>query len=70
MVRPPEGDEHGRGGNLGNARKKTFFLLRCLPLVWPFSTVRFQMSPQIVCLKGCIVTLFRFFTTVCFQMSL
>ena len=37
-----------------------------------FSTVCFQMSPQIVCTRGCIVTLVTIvwpFCTVCFQMS-
>ena len=36
-----------------------------------FSTVRFQMFPQIACLRRCIVTLVAFvwlFSTVCFQM--
>ena len=40
-----------------------FFLL--------FNTVRFQMSPQMACLRGCIVTLVAFiwlFSTVRFQM--
>ena len=40
--------------------------------VWFFSTVRFQMFPQIACLKTGIVTLIAFvwfFSTVRFQMS-
>ena len=40
--------------------------------VWLFSTVRFQMSPQIYCLRGGIVTLVAFvwpFSTVRFQMT-
>ena len=45
----------------------------CATLVWLFSTVCFQMSPQTVCTRRCIVTLVTivlFFSTVCFQMSL
>ena len=40
--------------------------------VWLFSIVYFQMPPQIVCSRGCKVTLVAFvwlFPTVCFQMS-
>ena len=39
--------------------------------VWLFSTVCFQMCPQIACLKGCKATLVAFvwlFSTVCLQM--
>ena len=39
--------------------------------VWPFSTVRFQMSLQMACLRRCKVTLVAFvwlFSTVLFQM--
>ena len=39
--------------------------------VWLFSTVRFQMCPQIACMGGCILTLVALvwlFSTVCFQM--
>ena len=39
--------------------------------VWFFSTVRFQMCPQMACPRGCIVTLVAFvwlFSTVRFQM--
>ena len=45
--------------------------LNWLHLYWLFPTVRFQMSPQSACTKGCIVTLVAFmwcFSTVCFQM--
>ena len=40
-------------------------------IFWFVSTVRFQMSPQIDCLRGCKVTLVAFvwlFSTVNFQM--
>ena len=40
--------------------------------VRPFSTVCFQMSPQIACLRGCIITLVALvwlFSSVHFQMS-
>ena len=37
----------------------------CVTLVWLFSTMCFQMSPQITCQRGCIVTLVAFvFSTV------
>ena len=38
--------------------------LNCLPLIWLFSTVCFQMSPQIACIRRCIVTKVAFFTFV------
>ena len=37
-----------------------------------FNTVRYQMSPQMVCIRGCIITLVAsvwLLSTVCFQMS-
>ena len=40
--------------------------------VWLFSTVRFQMCPQMAGIGSCIITLVAFvrlFSTVCFQMS-
>ena len=40
--------------------------------VWLFSTVHFQMCPQIACPRWCKITLVAFvwlFSTVCFQMS-
>ena len=53
----------GEGGSFG--------IVTLLAFVWLFSTVRFQMSPQIACLWGCKVTLVAFvwlFSTVRFQM--
>ena len=44
----------------------------CATLVWLFSIVCFQMSPQITCPRRGIVTLVAFvwlFSTVCFQMT-
>ena len=44
----------------------------CVTSVCLFSTVCFQMSPQIACLRRSIVTLVAFvrlFSTVCYQMS-
>ena len=41
--------------------------------VWPFSTVCFQMCPQIACCRGFIFTLVALvwlFSTVCYQMYL
>ena len=41
-------------------------------IFFTFSTVSFQMCPQMACLRRCIVTLVAFiwlFSTVCFQMS-
>ena len=35
--------------------------LKCLPLIWFFSTVCFQMSPYIACLNRCKVTLIALF---------
>ena len=43
----------------------------CVPSVWLFSTVFFQMSSQTACTRGCKVTLIAFvwlFSTVRFQM--
>ena len=40
-------------------------------IVWLFSTVCFQMGPQMACMSGCIITLVAFvwlFSTVHFQM--
>ena len=45
---------------------------KLVALAWLFSTMCFQMSPQIACLCGCKVTLVAFiwlFSKVCFQMS-
>ena len=42
-------------------------------ICWPLSTVGFRMSPQIACLRGCIITLVAFvgfFSTVSFGMCL
>ena len=43
----------------------------CVTLVWLFSTMCYQMSPQTVCTRRCIVTLVTFvwfFSAVRFQM--
>ena len=48
--------------------KSTFFAF-----VWHFSTVCFQMSPQMICLRRCIVTLVAFvwlLSCACFQICL
>ena len=48
------------------------YLVALVALVCFFSTVGFQMVPQITCLRGCIITLVAFvwlFSTVGFQMS-
>ena len=47
-------------------------IVTLVTFMWLFSTVFFQMCPQIACLRGCIVTLVAFvwlFSTVFFQMS-
>ena len=46
-------------------------IVALVAFVWPFSTVRFQMSPQMACPRRSIVTLVAFvwlFSTVRFQM--
>ena len=46
-------------------------IVELVAFVWLFSTMCFQMSPQIACLRGCKVTFVAFvwlFSTVYFQM--
>ena len=47
-------------------------MVALVAFVWPFSTMRFQMSPQIACMRGCKITLVALvwhFSSVRLQMS-
>ena len=47
-------------------------IITLVAFIWPFSTVRYQMSSQIACFWKCIITLVAFiwpFSTVRYQMS-